>query len=97
MKKKKKRYLCYLDVVNEDNYTLLLYSKFNLLTLNATVVLVELLNNPINIKYKLEKRAVSKASMNYYEKHRASDITLRKFYQEIRKAKTWMAGNIIGH
>ena len=79
-----KRCFCYLDVVKGDNYTILLYSKFNLLTLNATMVLIELLDNPINIKYKLEKRTISKASMNYYEKHRTSDITLREFYQEIR-------------
>jgi hypothetical protein len=84
-------------VVKGDNYTILLYSKYNLLTLEAIVVLIELLDNPINIKYKLEKRVLSKASMNYYQKHRSSNITLRKFYQEIRKAKTWMAGNIIGH
>lgn len=92
-----KKFLCYLDVVNEDNYTLLLYSKINLLTLDATVVLVELLNNPINIKYTFERRSLSKATMNYYNKHRTSNITLREVYQEIRKAKTWMAGNIIGH
>lgn len=93
-----KKYLCYSDVfLGEDGYTILFYSKYNLLTLEATVVLVESFNNPINIKYKLEKKVLSKASIDYCEKHRASDITLRKFYQEIRKAKTWMAGNIIGH
>lgn len=92
-----KKYLCYLDVVNEDNYTLLLYSKFNLLTLDATIVLVELLNNPINIKYRFERRILSKASMNYYNKHRISNITIKEFYREIRKAKIWEAGITIGH